>query len=201
MASGFRSVGYGNDVTRGLTALVNRVHDARQAALPALALLLVRQIKITLSQPGRGRVYLRNAAVREAGGRLRSATTGRFVNHRARLFLDHAGRVRNYRGRFLTKHGAGRHVASRPGDPPAVDTNALRGSISWEWDGPNVRVGSDMEKAAWLEYGTVGPEFAGGRIKPRPFMRPSVERVRPLVAAVLRSHYEIIGRLGRSGAA
>lgn len=193
---GFRSA-TGVDPATGLRSLVDRVHRAREAAIPALAIALVREIKITLSQPGRGRVYLRTHVRRLASGRFRSTTSGRFASRKSFLSLDLAGRVHDYRGRFATKHGKNRHVASAPGDPPAVDTGNLRGSISWEWVGKNARVGTPVDYAPGLELGTLGH---GGHIAPRPFMRPSVERLKALVPQILRLAHADVPVIGRHGA-
>ncbi|BDP42923.1 hypothetical protein DAETH_28920 [Deinococcus aetherius] len=64
------------------------------------------------------------------------------------------------------------HTASAPGDPPAVDTGRLRQSIVALKIAPGRwRVGTNVEYAFWLEFGT-------RRIAPRPFMRPAAEKVR-----------------------
>jgi phage gpG-like protein len=63
--------------------------------------------------------------------------------------------------------GGGMSRASRPGDPPASDTGALRRSlaadVSRKADGWVGTVSANKEYAAPLEYGTE-------KIKPRPFM-------------------------------
>lgn len=82
----------------------------------------------------------------------------------------------------LSRPGTGReyrrgrkvHVASAPGEPPAVDTGRLRASIGHEevtilGAVLSIRVGTNLVYAAPLEYGT-----RDGRIKPRPFMRPAL---------------------------
>lgn len=63
------------------------------------------------------------------------------------------------------------HVASAPGQPPAVDTGRLRASIdSVRPSGePRVLIGTPFDYAAYMEFGTK-------RIKPRPFFRPAVYR-------------------------
>lgn len=113
--------------------------------------VLVNEIKLTLSQPGTGRVY-------------------------------------------------GNHQASAPGEPPAVDTGQLRNSITADTGqdeiGPYVDVGSSLEKAAYLEFGT-------STIDPRPFMRPSVEVATPKMAdelarGIVRAQQESIAKMPRS---
>ena len=105
------------------------------------------------------------------------------------------------------------HIASAPGEPPAVDTGRLRASISTNWSGSGmssgkvdgqanaedgvlnpgsgmiekfkailgigqfkfkVVVGTRVEYAPYLEWGT-------SRMAARPFMRPMVEKFRPIV--------------------
>ncbi len=62
---------------------------------------------------------------------------------------------------------------SSPGEPPGVDTGALRASIDWKSEGDGRRVVHDgTEYGVWLEYGT------DRGLAPRPFMGPAVERMR-----------------------
>jgi hypothetical protein len=161
----------GADPSVGLVALVNRVDRARRASLLGMGLALERQIKVELSKPGRGRVYLRKGSA----GKVR---------------LDAAGRVRALSGRFATKMGKGRHVASAPGDPPAVDKGALRSSVGHELEDlrGSVRVGTNSVYAEPLEKGTTS---AGKSrrvvILPRPFMAPAVEKVRAAFNGIITS--------------
>lgn len=79
-------------------------------------------------------------------------------------------------------HGGVEHQASAPGEPPAVDTGQLRNSISStsgeDASGPYVDVGTNLEKAGYLEFGT-------STIEPRPFMRPAIESATPKMAQAL----------------
>lgn len=90
------------------------------------------------------------------------------------------------------------HIASAPGQPPAVDTGRLRASISTNWAGSGkqngdvegqaqpgdgigmpelhedkfkVVVGTKVDYAPWLEFGT-------SAIAERPFMRPAYDRIK-----------------------
>lgn len=66
--------------------------------------------------------------------------------------------------------GSVAHVASQPGYPPNVDTNALRGSMTWEPTGPLERTIMDgVEHGILLEDGTED-------MLPRPFVRPVFDR-------------------------
>lgn len=97
---------------------------------------------------------------------------------------------------------------SRPGEPPRFQSGRLRNSIAYEmknWH--TARVGTNVKYAKWLEFGTKGGRvitaknkkalydpasgrFFGkrviqGAIKPRPFFRPTVNRMRPEIVATL----------------
>lgn len=63
------------------------------------------------------------------------------------------------------------HRASAPGDAPAVMYGDLRRSITFGVVGGRMRVGTQLAKAPFLENGA-------GSLAKRPFMAPSVDRVR-----------------------
>lgn len=64
---------------------------------------------------------------------------------------------------------------SAPGEAPAVDTGRLRASITHRVEKESGEVvgyvGTNVEYAPWLEFGTT-------RMKARPFMMPAIERNR-----------------------
>ena len=64
------------------------------------------------------------------------------------------------------------HKASAPGEAPATDTGLLANSIQADIEGRQATVFTDLEYAAWLEFGTQ-------KIEPRPFMFPAMEKERP----------------------
>lgn len=70
----------------------------------------------------------------------------------------------------------GSHRASAPGESPAIDSGDLSGSLTplrrsaLEW-----YVGSDVEYAPDLEYGTYG-------MAPRPYLRPAAKHFEPITA-------------------
>lgn len=70
------------------------------------------------------------------------------------------------------QRGSVSHTASQPGNPPNVDTGALRASIRWEKTGKLERTVSDG-----VEYG-LGLEDGTERIAPRPFFRPAFDKGR-----------------------
>lgn len=66
------------------------------------------------------------------------------------------------------------HTASAPDQPPMSDTGRLANSITFDRVGDlTATVGSALNYAPWLEYGT-------SRMAARPFFRPAVERMRPI---------------------
>jgi HK97 gp10 family phage protein len=80
------------------------------------------------------------------------------------------------------------HTASAPGQPPMSDTGRLANSITFDRLGDlTATVGSALNYAPWLEYGT-------SRMAARPFFRPAVERMRPIYIGKLE---DIIRRAAR----
>jgi HK97 gp10 family phage protein len=90
---------------------------------------------------------------------------------RAALRIQTTARRRIQRGP-KTGEWYGRHQASSPGESPAADTGRLSSSIQVDDRGLEASVYTNLEYAEGLEFGT-------SRIKPRPFLNPSVEEVRP----------------------
>ena len=97
-------------------------------------------------------------------------------------------------GYFGGSKGKGSYrTRSAPGEPPAVDTGTLRNSVqskpqyiagtgmtSIVLTGLVAGVNKDARIPRWLEYGT-----PNGRMKPRPFIAPSLEAIRPSVAGTI----------------
>lgn len=87
-------------------------------------------------------------------------------------------------GRTYQRRGV-THVASAPGEPPAIDNADLvkSGGVSLDAHQPVSRVNWSAEHAAAMEYGTP-------TIEPRPFARPSLEANKKAIyetfAALLR---------------
>lgn len=96
-------------------------------------------------------------------------------------------------GRVYVISKTGRvHVASAPGEPPAVLYGRLRQSIAWtepEWEGNTVtaEVGTNVEYARRLEFG--GVDARGVRILPRPYFEPTVQRLSAELAAILEEAF------------
>jgi len=73
-------------------------------------------------------------------------------------------------GMAEAKHGRRyrNHVASAPGESPAIDTSNLANSIQVEVTGLQGVVGTNMEYAEVLEFG-------GVHMEPRPYFGPAFE--------------------------
>jgi HK97 gp10 family phage protein len=98
------------------------------------------------------------------GGSPPLVAAGLVLERAMKLELSHPGTGRVY------KRGGVLHQASAPGEPPAVDTGALRNSIGHEAVGDVLRVGSGLDYSAYLEFGTP-------KMEPRPFARPALADV------------------------
>jgi phage gpG-like protein len=66
------------------------------------------------------------------------------------------------------KHGRryGKHIASAPGESPAIDTGFLANSLQVAEEGLTAYVGTNAEYAEVLEFG-------GARMEPRPYFEPA----------------------------
>lgn len=131
-----------------------------------------------------------NESARGIGAQETLDIVGVVLVNEIKIQLSQAGAGRVY----------GRHQASAPGDPPAVDTGQLRNSIISETGedslGPYVDVGSNLEKAEWLEFGTSNMEA-------RPFMRPAVElavdqMADALAAGIVEAQRQAIARMPKT---
>jgi len=117
-------------------------------------------------------------------------------------------------GRISIKSSKGNkstiHIASAPGQPPAVDTGRLRASISTNWSDSGmsrgrvggqadsgegvgspekmdgkfmVVIGTNVKYAPWLCWGT-------RRMGARPFVRPAWDRMKSRIANMLTKEIE-----------
>jgi phage gpG-like protein len=60
------------------------------------------------------------------------------------------------------------------GDTPLLETGELRDSIQWNSDGNKGYVGSDLDKAVWMEFGT-------SKIPPRSFLAAAAAQQEELI--------------------
>lgn len=71
------------------------------------------------------------------------------------------------------------HTASRPGDAPNTDTGALVKSIQVEVTPSGVYVGSNIEYAASLEFGTA-------QMAARPWLHPALMKSKEVIKKILK---------------
>ena len=147
--TGGMRIGTGSGLSIGgsIARIARQGRAVANRALLGTAAVLQAEIIQTLSTPGRGRLRRQPAKVR------------RWL------------RSKNEKVRAKGAAFAQSNRVSLPGDPPAPDVGRLRASITIDRVSVFVvRVGTNVEYAPWLEYGTA-------RLKKRPFMRPSWMRV------------------------
>lgn len=77
--------------------------------------------------------------------------------------------------RYRSGGGSYQHMASAPNSPPNTDTGALVRSIVVEVQREDVYVGSGLEYAPHLEFGT---KFGTKHMTQRPFLNPALEQNR-----------------------
>lgn len=162
---------HGPDVNR-------RIREGLLQNLERAAITLKNEVRRVLSRPGR------TGKVTRAG-------------RQAKIKNRSVSRRYGLTGRLL-----GFTVRSRPGEPPRKQTGDLRRRIAHEMDKPSMlaRVGTNLKYARYLERGVRGGkiirprskkglanqqtgQFFGkqvrqGAISPRPFLRPTLERLR-----------------------
>lgn len=170
-------------------------------------------VKRMLSTQGRGRVYVRDEThkgkTRLSAKAIRSARKAGvpisfFSKPGGGGSISRGGLASILRQRRLsgkshrTLRSLGFHKASAPGDPPAVDTGHLRRSWQAGFAAPSksnapgrrvFRVGSNLPYAR-LEFGM-------GKVKPRPYLRPSAKKVQSSAQAVMND--AISASLRRAG--
>lgn len=96
---------------------------------------------------------------------VRKAAQDIVAHAQAEMAKPKSGRVYRRGGRV--------HVASAPGEAPAIDTGALVNSFRVMQEGPTrAIVGVTAEHGVFTEEGT-------SRMQPRPYMRPAAEAVWP----------------------
>lgn len=146
---------------RGLAAAKKEYDRRALKAIKLGALFFEAEIKKELSKPG----------------------TGRARKTKGRKGTRKAGVTATGRARFRTVSGSNR--ASSPGEPPAVDLDGLRSSITHviqkEFLVFIAQVGTNVEYAPALEFGR-----KDGSIKPRPFMLTTLARIRPKLIVIFQ---------------
>jgi HK97 gp10 family phage protein len=166
---------------------------ARSVALGAAE--LGRNIKEMLSKPGRGRIYVKRAAGRQAISKQAKRTLKR-IGVKLRSSRQTISRQELAAG-FRKARAAGVRIkradrtafwrASAPGDPPAVRTGELRrrwqtafqsatpGKVGNKY---RVSIGNNLPYAAYLEFGTRS-------MRERPYIRPAAAAFRPRMQQIV----------------
>lgn len=124
----------------------------------------------------------------------RYATTQRILARRVGVTLGE-DKIKRLIGSNRSLGDMGIHRASAPGDPPTVRTGTLRRSIQAARPMPNRqatrvgwKIGVNVKYAGWLEFGTK-------RMRPRPFVRPVMQKMRTLGMKMLRNRLRLSGLL------
>lgn len=82
-------------------------------------------------------------------------------------------------GRAYRRGRTAIHIASAPGEAPAVDMGTLTNSINMDMPTlTSARISINADYAAYLEYGT---RF----MQPRPYVAPAIDKVRTQFAGIL----------------
>jgi len=79
------------------------------------------------------------------------------------------------------------HIVSKPGDAPNTDTGRLVGSIHVDVDARFIQVGSPLEYAQSLEYGTA-------TMKARPWLFPALEKNRQTIRSLMKGRIDNVTR-------
>jgi HK97 gp10 family phage protein len=86
-------------------------------------------------------------------------------------------------GEMVTRYRAGggsyQHMASAPNSPPNTDTGRLVSSVAVEVQREDVYVGSGLEYAPYLEFGTKN-------MTQRPWLNPALEQNRNRISKLIR---------------
>ena len=99
---------------------------------------------------------------------------------------------------YFTNNKKIAHHPSLPGNPPVVDTGNLRNSIRFEMYDKSKAVygivGSTQKEppyGVYLEYGTSKGGWGGKGMKPRPWLRPAMEKnsewIRQVIAQAVKN--------------
>ena len=176
-------------------AIRQRIEAAANVGALEIMVQMQTELQKMVSKPGKGRLYgvteagvaaLRRVGAASPFAARRTGVAGTQANIRAVLARPSGGRHRNLRA-------AGVHRASAPGDPPTVNTGNLRRSIQMARPEPvrnatrkGWRIGIAAVYAKALEYGY-------RRLLPRPYVRPTIEKMKPLAQRMMRNRLRLAG--------
>ncbi len=89
------------------------------------------------------------------------------------------------------KRGKKKHIASSPGNPPAIDSGNLVASILFDVRDMEVEVGSIINIPPYPTYLEEGTD----KMEPRPFLEPAVEKHKDeIVNDIGQNVFELIGK-------
>lgn len=177
----------------------NRIRGQLLAALNVGTLEVMIQTQTELqkmvSMPGKGRLYAKTAKGVENIGRV--AGSSPMVAMRRGIAATNANinalLAKPKGGRYRHLGDAGVHRASAPGDPPTVRSGTLRRSIQIARPKPRRQattlgwqIGINVKYAPWLEFGTK-------RMRPRPYVRPVMHKMKALGLKMLRNRLRLAG--------
>ena len=144
-------------------------------------------IRVKVIGQARLKTALRRVSTSNRTGVSRAiGTAGALVQGDAQRSIQRGTRT----GAVVTIAGK-KHQRSAKGEPPKTDTGRLVSSIFAEFDesGLEIEVGSDVEYATWLEFGTKDKKLGE-----RPWLQPAFERNKDQIKAVVRAAIKAANR-------
>ncbi len=99
--------------------------------------------------------------------------------------ISHGDTVQRYR----SNGNSYSHIASKEGDAPNTDTSALASSVQVDATANYVFVGSSLNYAAWLEFGT-------RRMGAHPWLNPALEKNRKNIKAIFQKKIDGVTNQG-----
>lgn len=92
------------------------------------------------------------------------------------------------------KRNGGYHIASSPGNPPAIDHGDLVKKIVYDVTNERLKIGAKIDHGLYMEKGTKGLAMGGGYIvAPRPWLEPEVNKEIPdIESRIGKVTYEIL---------
>lgn len=143
-------------VTFNHNAVMKKVNSSVSRSIGDVALEVANRAKLSMKEPKSGRTY---------------------------AYRRRVGSGVKFSGK--SKHAFITYKASAPGEPPAVRSGRLWGSVEAIKVADGVwHVGSNVDYAAKLELG-------GDRVAPRPFLKPACEKA-GVIAAKIFAKGEIV---------
>lgn len=192
--------------------LTDAVKKAISRGVDKAVVEMGNEMQEMLAKPGRGRVYVRKSGKKYSKTALRAmkrahvrGIKGRHFQYIKRIGLANVLRQLRKDGRRNPKtiRSLGFHKASAPGAPPARDTGHLarswqvgfsrRGTVERQGNVYRLVVGSNLNYAKWLEFGTKN-------MAERPYVRPVAEIMRRRAPLIIQAEVaNAIAKRNRGG--